>query len=161
MNFSRFVLTFLKICSIIRKTENENNSQIGVKMSYNTEKRNAILAFFKKNPSSSYTAEELCSYILPDGKGKSTVYRLLSKLSAEGLLKKLQVESTRASSYQYVGFHCQEHLHLKCKECGALIHLDAGMSHLLSEELLTSSGFRLDCGTMLYGVCENCKEVGA
>lgn len=147
--------------SIIRKTKNENNSQIGVKMSYNTEKRNAILAFFKNNPSSSYTAEELCSHILPNGKGKSTVYRLLSRLTVEGRLKKLQNENSRASSYQYVGFHCQEHLHLKCKECGALIHLDAGMSHILSKELLTSSGFCLDAGAMLYGVCGNCKGVGA
>jgi Fur family ferric uptake transcriptional regulator len=130
-------------------------------MSYNTEKRNAILAFFENNPSSSYTAKELCANILTDGKGKSTVYRLLSSLKREGLIKKLQNVDSRASSYQYVGFNCREHLHLKCKECGALIHLDASMSHLLSEELLTSSGFCLDRDSMLYGVCGNCKGVGA
>jgi Fur family ferric uptake transcriptional regulator len=126
-------------------------------MTYKTKKRELLLDFLKENSQSSFTVEELCQSILPDGNAKSTVYRLVSKLCKEGTLKKLMLGDAGKFSYQYVkGAACHEHLHLKCKDCGRLIHLDAPTSHFLENELIKKEGFILDADTMLFGVCSEC-----
>ena len=48
-------------------------------MIYNTEKRAELLDFLKHGDGRAFTVEEICAAILQDGKGKSTVYRLISK----------------------------------------------------------------------------------
>lgn len=130
--------------------------KLGVKMSYNTEKRNLLIEFFKANSQNSYTVEELCCHVLPDGRAKSTVYRIVSRLCEEGLLEKVLDSNTGLISYQYMDGSCHRHLHLKCKDCGSLIHLDEKISHLLFEELYENHGFSLDGGAMLFGKCRLC-----
>ncbi len=127
-------------------------------MSYNTEKRNLLIEFLKENSQHSYTVNELCERILPDGRAKSTLYRLVSKLCEEGYLKKLFSADNRRTSYQYMDrVLCHEHLHLKCKDCGKLIHLDKKISLCFEYELLSKQGFELDGGEMIYGRCNSCR----
>ena len=64
-------------------------------MGYNTGKRERILAFLCENADSSYSLEEICSALTADGKGKSTVYRIVSELVAEGCLRRLSDGRTR------------------------------------------------------------------
>lgn len=126
-------------------------------MSYNTEKRNMLLGFLRENSQSSYTVEELCRHILPDGKAKSTLYRLVSRLCDEGLLKKVLDEPSGLISYQYMDGGCHEHLHLKCKDCGKLIHLNKKTSHFLFDEIFHNENFELDGGEILFGRCGSCR----
>ncbi len=126
-------------------------------MTYKTEKKEALLNFFKKSASNTYTVEEICEQLLTDGKGKSTVYRIVSALVEDGVLRRISDARSRRVTYQYMGFgHCSEHLHLKCKDCGKLIHLDDDISHLLENEILKLKGFALDEGALLYGKCDKC-----
>ena len=126
-------------------------------MTYNTEKRTELIKFLTASEGQAYTTEEICRAILPDGKGKSTVYRLISKLVDEGALRKIADAKTRHTTYQYVhSGHCAEHLHLKCKECGRLIHLSHDISERLEENIRSTAGFLLDGGALIYGKCENC-----
>ena len=126
-------------------------------MIYNTEKRAELLDFLKKGGGQPYTALDICSAILKDGHGKSTVYRLISKLVDEGVLRRISDGKTRHVTYQYIhSGNCAEHLHLKCKECGRLIHLDDVTSHILEKRILKTEGFALDEGALLYGRCESC-----
>ena len=126
-------------------------------MTYKTEKKSAIINFFKKSGLNAFTIEEICSALLTDGKGKSTVYRIVSTLVKEGVLRRISDAKTRRVTYQYVGYgHCSEHLHLKCKDCGRLIHLDEDISHLVEKEILKLKGFALDEGALLYGKCDKC-----
>ena len=126
-------------------------------MIYNTEKRTELLDFLKQGDGKAFTIEEICAAILQDGKGKSTVYRLISKLVDEGEVRRIADGKTRHVTYQYIhSGHCGEHLHLKCKECGKLIHLDGELSCALERRILKTEGFTLDDGALLYGKCESC-----
>ena len=127
-------------------------------MTYNTEKKADILALFAKDGAGAYSAEDICSAILKDGKGKSTVYRIISKLVDDGILTRISDAKTRHVTYQYVhSGTCAEHLHLKCKDCGKLIHLDHKTSDSLGSKILKDLGFTIDDGALLYGRCESCK----
>ena len=133
-------------------------------MTYNTEKRAEIIRLFKKCGGQAFSAEDIATAILNDGHGKSTVYRILSKLVDEGILRRISDGKTRHVTYQYVHIGtCSEHLHLKCKNCGSLIHLDEETSHKLGISILRSRGFTIDEGALLYGRCKNCEvlKVGA
>ena len=126
-------------------------------MTYNTEKRAELLDFLSRSNGQAYSIEEICSELLKDGRGKSTVYRLVSRLVDEGALRRISDGKTRRVTYQFIHTgHCSEHLHLKCKECGKLIHLDDEISHMLENRILSAKGFALDDGALLYGKCENC-----
>ena len=131
-------------------------------MTYNTEKRAELVRFLESKGGSSVTIEEICDAILTDGKGKSTVYRLMSKLVSDGSVRKISDPKTRHVTYQYIhAGHCSEHMHLKCKECGKLIHLDEETSRNFERQIKSSRGFALDEGALFFGVCGNCvQEVG-
>ena len=127
-------------------------------MTYNTEKRSLIIDFLSKNKSSSFSIEEICEKILPDGHGKSTVYRQISSLVKEGKIRRSSEGDGRRITYQYIdeSAHCEGHLHLKCKECGVLIHLSHAASATLEKNIMQNSGFTLDIGALLFGVCDGC-----
>lgn len=126
-------------------------------MIYNTEKRTKLLNFLKQNNRQTFTAEEICHAILNGTGGKSTVYRLIAKLVDDGIVRRISDAKNRKVTYQYIGRGgCQEHLHLKCKDCGILIHLDDVTSHILEKRILKSEGFTLDGGALIYGRCESC-----
>lgn len=128
-------------------------------MTYNTEKRTAVISFLENNSSRAFTIDEIAEKLSPDGKGKSTYYRLISKLVEEGAIKRISDEKTRHTTYQYLGnTECGEHLHLKCKECGKLIHLDHRTSHAVEDKILEMGGFSIDEGAILFGKCKGCKE---
>ena len=129
-------------------------------MTYNTEKRSAVISFLEKNRGSAFTIDEIAGKLSPDGSGKSTYYRLISKLVDEGAVKRISDGKTRHTTYQYLGGHdCCEHLHLKCKECGKLFHLDHNVSHNVEEAIMQVGGFSIDEGAILFGRCKGCKEV--
>ena len=131
-------------------------------MRYNTGKRERILDFLSDNSDLSYTLEEICDAITSDGKGKSTIYRIVSELVAEGCVHRLSDGRTRHCTYQHVGDeHCHHHLHLKCKGCGRLVHLDESVSRDFEKTLMNIGGFTIDEGAMLFGTCKDCTEVNA
>ncbi len=126
-------------------------------MTYNTPMRAQIVSFFEKNADRAYSLEEICSALLSGGHGRSTVYRLVSRLVEAGCVKRISDEKSRHVTYQFVGeCGCKEHLHLKCKDCGRLIHLDAEISHAFGDALKKSRGFALDESSLLFGRCKDC-----
>ena len=130
-------------------------------MGYTTGKRQKIIDFMSENRDITYTLEQICDALTDAGKGKSTVYRLVSELVAEGRLTRISDGRTRHCTYQYVGEDaCHGHLHLKCKGCGRLVHLDERVSHSLEQTVLKVGGFVIDGGALLLGTCEKCAEVG-
>lgn len=127
-------------------------------MKYNTEKRKKIIELLSAYPGKSFSSEQICAVVIGEGSGKSTVYRILSDMLKEGKIKKISSQSSRKVSYQYV--NCQkssEHLHLKCKDCGLLIHLDEETSHKVEESLMAARCFAIDEGELLFGRCEGCQ----
>ena len=126
-------------------------------MTYKTAKKEELLSFLSKSGGQAFTVEEICDAILEGGSGKSTVYRLISRLVDGGEVRRIADGKTRRVTYQYIGTgHCSEHLHLKCKECGRLFHLDGEISKTLEKRILKSNGFEIDDGALLYGKCKSC-----
>ena len=124
---------------------------------YRTEKREAISQFLIQNAQRSHSLEEICNAVCPDGKGKSTVYRLISRFVDEGSVRKIADGRSRHNSYQWIGAECHHHLHLKCTGCGKVIHLDHETSHALEDTLRTTLSFSLDEEqTLLFGKCKSC-----
>lgn len=131
-------------------------------MSYKTGKRELIIDFLTKNSSRSYTLGEICTAVAEDGKGRSTVYRLVSDLTDCGYLRRISEGNSRHCTYQYVGGDdCRCHLHVKCKECGRLFHLDRDLSAELRNRVMYSEGFFLDFGELLFGRCRDCAKADA
>ena len=123
-------------------------------MAYNTKQKNEIISHFTNNPDKSFTADQVFASL--EGIGKSSVYRIIAALADEGILKREQ--DGRKCAYRLPAYSgCHEHLHLKCRECGRLLHLDEEISHALEDKLKSSVGFSLDESTLLYGKCESCK----
>lgn len=129
-------------------------------MTYNTDRRNEIIKLLSSEDGRSFTTEEICRLILTDG-GKSTVYRIVADLTANGIIKKLSDPNTRHVRYQYLGERsCSEHLHLKCKGCERLIHLDKTASEAIMGYIKSSGSFTLDPTEILGGFCRLCQEQG-
>ena len=126
-------------------------------MTYNTQREKQILNLLSGEKERTFTIEEICDRILTEG-GKSTVYRIVSRLTGEGILKKITDQRSRRVSYQYLGEKsCCEHLHLKCKNCERLIHLDKSASETIINLLNRSGSFSLDPTEILGGLCRECK----
>ena len=131
---------------------------------YITKQKKTLLDFLSLHSERSFTVEELTEGIRlksNDGRavGKSTVYRLIAKLVDDGILRRISDGKTRKVTYQYIGGgSCSEHLHLKCKDCGILIHLDDVTSHILEKRIYNTEGFTLDGGALIYGRCEACSD---
>ena len=127
-------------------------------MKYNTGKKKQITDFLSENAHTAFTLEEISETVAPDGKGKSTVYRIVSELVEAAVVKRISDGKTRHCSYQYIGScECKSHLHLKCRDCGKLIHLDRNTSENLTAALRENGGFTLEYGCMLFGKCERCE----
>ncbi len=129
-------------------------------MSYKTGKKGEVIAFLRER-GGAYTIEQICDSVAEGGSGRSTVYRLVSELVASGEVRRISDGRTRHCTYQYVGGEsCRGHLHLKCKECGRLIHLDEGTTEILERMLLKCEGFSIDISELLIGRCGECSVGG-
>ncbi len=128
-------------------------------MTYNTEKKLLITEFLKAHKDEAFTVDEIVSFLSPSGAGKSTYYRIISAMVKDGAIRKITDAHSRHTTYQYLGDgECHEHLHLKCKECGRLIHLDHETTHLIEEKIMLAGRFCIDEGALIFGVCRGCEE---
>lgn len=126
---------------------------------YNTRQKRDMLAFLTGNNMKHYTLDELTRAMHEDGisAGKTTIYRFVEGLADQGKVRKYQNES--GSFYQYIDndSHCDSHLHLMCRECGALYHVDCQLVGKLIKHIHEDHNFTLDARrTMLVGVCGEC-----
>ena len=136
-------------------------------MTYQTEQRSQLLAFLKKHRDCALTIDAIASGMQADPDivsppGKSTLYRLMPKLMDENLVTCFAKSSGGKSSYQLIaGQHCHCHMHLKCTDCGKLLHMSDEASDRLLSQVRAVSGFDLDMDrTLLFGLCEICKKKG-
>ena len=122
--------------------------------SYHTQQKTALLEFLQKNAERQFTIDEIISALGENAPGKSTAYRLIKKLCDENLVRRFTRDGTASAVYQLAGKSCcAEHLHIKCVDCGLLIHLD----NAACDALAKTTGFVIDDEkSMLYGRCAAC-----
>ena len=130
-------------------------------MVYNLGKKERIVELLKANRSRSFALEEICSLVTDGTHGKSTVYRLVSELVKDGCLRRITEGQGRRVTYQFMGdCHCYEHLHLKCRGCGRLVHLSGRETDELVQAVHSLADFTLDGQALLFGRCALCREGG-
>lgn len=130
-------------------------------MTYHTAQKTMLIEYLRSHADSAFTVEELAAALQGEhAPGKSTVYRLLPQLVDSGEVKRFTKEGTRKAMYQAVGCRqAQTHLHLKCTDCGKLLHLDNDASVMVLRGVLRNSRFAVDeKQTVLFGRCAACRR---
>lgn len=130
---------------------------------YKTRQREEILSFLRQRPERCFTAKEVREKLLEEGLplGEATVYRTLDLLCQNGALKRFGAGQGKSATYQYACQNpaCEHHLHLKCRSCGVLYHMECRRFAPLWEHLLENHGFQVSqADSILYGVCSACLE---
>ena len=124
---------------------------------YHTEQKKILLDFLKSNSGNSYTIDEITA-ALGNNVGKSTVYRLMTKLVEEKRVHKSAGEGRRFVYRITADEHCKHHLHLQCKDCGKVLHLDEATSDALLDSVMCAKDFLVsEEDTVLMGKCAVCK----
>lgn len=133
-------------------------------LSYNTKQKQLIRKIMTKNNSRQFTCEEISDLLKKEGTpvGKATLYRFLDKLSETGEVRKFVEPGSKSARFQYIDsqLNCQEHLHMRCIQCGMLFHLGCEFMHGVGEHIQKHHNFKIDNSkTVILGLCEKCSKV--
>ncbi len=108
------------------------------------------------------TPEELGAALAADGQPTlpaSTVYRNLESLAEAGLVNHSHVHHG-APTY-HLPQH-GDHLHLVCRQCGAIIEADPELAHDLARNLQQAHGFDAEVTHMaIHGRCTSCVDTAS
>ncbi|MEU5548406.1 MULTISPECIES: Fur family transcriptional regulator [unclassified Micromonospora] len=86
----------------------------------------------------------------------TTIYRTLELLERLGLVTHTHL-SHGSPTYHAAGE--DQHVHLVCRECGAIDEMEPELLRPLADQLATERGFRVDIGHVsFFGVCERCGD---
>ena len=132
-----------------------------MKQSYNTKQLGALLECLEKHKSESLTVDGVCEKLEKAGEriGRTTVYRRLERLVAEGKITRFAPEEGKSVTYRFIGSGCGDecHFHLICTECGEVAHTHCHELETLFAHMASEHGFKInERKTMLYGICEKC-----
>ena len=129
---------------------------------YKTNNRTKIMDYLVANKERSVSVKDIDEHMksLDCPVNMTTIYRYLDKLEKDGDVMKYTGERGEKATYQYVerNHHCDSHLHLKCVDCGSVIHLDCHFMDEMAEHISKDHGFRLQCkNSVIYGLCQSCQ----
>lgn len=127
-------------------------------MKYKTKHKAELLTFLENNQDRHLTIQEIQKALksIP----QATLYRLMDSLVENGQVKKYFIDPNTSCCFQYVGNEaCHEHVHLVCKKCGKLIHLECDEVDHLLQHIKDDHGFDIDISKVnFYGECEECQK---
>lgn len=130
-----------------------------MKATYQTQQRRVLVDYLQNNKGRQFTIEELMIET-ESAVPLSSMYRLLKKLTEEGVVRRTMRAGERQYAYQIVeGEACHHHLHLQCTGCGKVMHLSDETTWKAKQLMHGVDGFELDYEkTLLYGTCTVCKQ---
>jgi len=132
--------------------------------SYKTRQSEAILSYIASLDGLHVTASQIAEVFKEKGTpiGVATIYRHLDKLVESGKVKKYVIDGASGACYQYISENtdCSEHFHLKCADCGKLVHLQCGYLDDMQQHILKQHEFDINTTkTVFYGKCKNCSDI--
>lgn len=128
---------------------------------YNTKQRIRILDFLKDNKDKHLSANDIQYGLKSIGLNISivTIYRFLDILTRDNIIRKWIISNSDSACYQFIDNDCKTHYHLKCDNCGGIIHLDCDYIQNISEHIKTTHNFYInDTKTIFHGICEKCNN---
>ena len=128
---------------------------------YMTKQREAILSYIVSLDGAHVTAAQIAEHFenASASIGRTTIYRHLDRLTESGALRKYTTDGVAGACYQLMDDHanCDTHFHLKCEDCGTLLHLQCDLLQEVQEHVLSRHAFKVNgLKTVLYGTCGNC-----
>lgn len=132
--------------------------------SYKTKQKDRILTCLIQNKDRHLTVDEIRFALNGEEPmvGKTTIYRYLDKLVSQGIVRKYFIEEGKSACYQYMDQNdlCKEHYHLKCVDCGRLLHLECDYLEEMDSHIREHHNFQVDHSkTVLYGQCDSCAKL--
>ena len=123
---------------------------------YKTGQRKLIEEYLINNKDKFVSSDDILEYMKSHSQvvGLTTIYRYL-KLLEENNSVRTEVKN-HTKYYQFISDECNNHFHLKCKNCGKIIHLHCEEFEKVSNHIMEEHKFKLDCNTIIYGMCEKC-----
>lgn len=128
---------------------------------YRTRQRDKLVEYMEKLNGRTFTVEEIANEEEIKGIiGKSTIYRLMAEFEKIGDVKKYHRKGQQKAVYMYTGKQDKHnHLHLKCTNCGELIHVDDSVSDKVVEIIGEQIDFWVNSKeTVLFGTCFGCRR---
>lgn len=130
---------------------------------YNTKSKEIIINYIKAKNGNRFRAQDLITYL--NGQeieiNQATVYRNLEKLTEQGSLLKTKNPADDSCYYQYAlpEKRCGQHLHLQCRICGKVVHLEGEKMDEFYAYLRDELGFLLEHKeSVLVGICRECRQ---
>ncbi len=133
-------------------------------MEYKTRQRDIIETLINRIGERHFTADEIYLLLTQEERkvGKTTIYRYLERLVAEGSLNRFRNEDGSSSYYKFKKNEgCDDHFHLKCLQCGKMLHIECSYLEELNKHISEHHGFSVDSTkAVLYGYCAECEGKG-
>jgi len=128
-------------------------------MPYMTNHKKRILDFLIQHRSRHFAIEEIIEALSVDDTkpAKSTIYRQISALLEDGVIRRFEAPDQNCFVYQYAaGIDCAHHFHLKCSRCGTLIHMECEQLEEVQNHIRRAHGFLIGGNSVIYGICAAC-----
>ena len=131
-------------------------------VAYKTNNRTKIMDYLIANKAKTVSVKDIDNHMksLDCSVNMTTIYRYLDKLEKDGDVMKYTGEHGEKATYQLIerSHHCDAHLHLKCTDCGSIIHLDCHFMSEIAGHIASDHGFALQCkNSVIYGLCQKCQ----
>ncbi|HAZ18659.1 MAG TPA: transcriptional repressor, partial [Clostridiales bacterium] len=126
-----------------------------------TAHKKRILDFLSQHEDNHFSIDEITAGLSGSGEPvpKSTVYRQVSQLLQQGIVRRFETAKRNRFVYQYVSGSddCDHHFHLKCVKCGLLIHMDCRELKHVQHHVIESHAFIIGSDrSVIYGACTHC-----
>ncbi|NLG11001.1 MAG: transcriptional repressor [Coriobacteriaceae bacterium] len=129
--------------------------------SYNTRQREAIRDYLMSLKGEHVTVDQVLAHFSSTKApiGRTTIYRYLDKLTRDGKARRFSVDGLPCACFQFIDEPegCDDHFHLKCESCGALLHLECDELQYIREHVFEHHAFDINAlKTVFYGTCQEC-----
>ena len=129
---------------------------------YRTKSKDAIMTYLEMHREHSFSAYDVNAYMQEKGiqVNLTTIYRNLDKLTESGVVLKYKTAEDECCRYQCAKphAHCHEHIHMQCRSCGKILHMECEFMEEIIKHLYDHHRFTLECsGSVLMGMCEACQ----
>lgn len=147
-----FVILIIIMITIKDHTKIRKNAQLR-----NSRQRTRILELLKSttiHPAADWLYQQLKKEFPKLSLG--TVYRNLSILTEQGLIKKIQFGST----FDRFEAKLSPHYHLVCKKCGRILDFQMPLYDEINQKARELSGFSIQYHQIdFYGTCRECEKI--
>lgn len=119
-----------------------------------------LLEYLSQHADETVSAKQIAAAIEDSAISISAVYRNLAALEKMGKIRRITKQGSRKVFYSFLGGeHCVDRIHLSCKKCGKMVHMDLEATDQLIAGIAKKSRFAVDkANTVLVGTCADCQR---